>query len=177
MKTKTAVGSSKSKKQFLQLIDPADALLQIYAAEFFPDFKQTAIASPKKTLLALANVLTWFLKDTQDPPRKPIVCICGSTRHPEAFHAAEIAESLADNLVFTVTCNTRQHPHILAGKTQDEIDALYAMFDEQHKQKIELADEVLILNVGGRIGESTQRELDHALKHNKLVRYLEPVQE
>ena len=41
MKTKTAVGSSKSKKQFLQLIDPADALLQIYAAEFFPDFKQT----------------------------------------------------------------------------------------------------------------------------------------
>ena len=105
--------------------------------------------------------------------RKTVVCLCGSTRNPAAFQAAEIAETLADKIVLTVNCNTRQNPWVLAGKTQSEIDAIYAMLDEQHRQKIEMSDEVLILNVGGYIGESTQRELDHALKHNKRVRYLE----
>ena len=108
-----------------------------------------------------------------DVKRKAVVCICGSTRNPATFQAAEIAETLADKIVLTVNCNTRQHPWVLAGKTQAEIDAIYAMLDGHHRQKIEMSDEVLILNVGGYIGESTQRELDHALKHNKRVRYLE----
>lgn len=45
--------------------------------------------------------------------------------------------------------------------------------DELHKRKIDLADEVLILNVGGYIGASTRSELDYALAHGKTVRYLE----
>lgn len=108
-----------------------------------------------------------------DVKRKAVVCLCGSTRNPAAFQAAEIAETLADKIVLTVNCNTRQYPCVLAGKSQAEIDAIYAMLDEQHRQKIEMSDEVLILNAGGYIGKSTQRELDHALKHNKQVRYLE----
>jgi hypothetical protein len=46
--------------------------------------------------------------------------------------------------------------------------------DELHKRKIDLADEVLILNVGGYIGESTGRELAYAREHGKIVRFLEP---
>ena len=45
--------------------------------------------------------------------------------------------------------------------------------DELHKRKIDLADEVLILNVGGYIGASTRSELEYAIKHNKIIRYLE----
>jgi len=48
------------------------------------------------------------------------------------------------------------------------------MLDELHLRKIELADEVLILNVGGYIGESTRRELQHAQQLGKRVRFLEP---
>ncbi|MFZ4856070.1 MAG: hypothetical protein ACOYL3_06705 [Desulfuromonadaceae bacterium] len=108
-----------------------------------------------------------------DVKRKAVVCLCGSTRNPAAFQAAEIAETLANKIVLTVNCNTRQYPWVLAGKSQSEIEAIYAMLDEQHRQKIEMSDEVLILNVDGYIGQSTQLELDHALKHNKQVRYLE----
>lgn len=107
--------------------------------------------------------------------KKAVVCLCGSTRNPAAFQAAEIAETLADKIVLTVNCNTRLHPWVLAGKTQSEIDAIFATLDEQHRQKIEMSDEVLILNVGGYIGTSTQGELDYAISLGKKVRYSESV--
>ena len=44
--------------------------------------------------------------------------------------------------------------------------------DALHFDKIRLADEVLILNVGGYIGESTQNELEFAEKNNKKIRFL-----
>lgn len=48
------------------------------------------------------------------------------------------------------------------------------MLDELHKRKIDLADEVLILNVGGYIGKSTKSELDYAIEHGKTIRFLQP---
>jgi len=45
--------------------------------------------------------------------------------------------------------------------------------DELHKRKIDLADEVLVLNVGGYIGDSTRGEIEHAKATGKPVRYLE----
>jgi hypothetical protein len=45
--------------------------------------------------------------------------------------------------------------------------------DELHKRKIDLADEVLVLNVGGYIGDSTRSEIEYAKKEGKIVRYLE----
>jgi hypothetical protein len=45
--------------------------------------------------------------------------------------------------------------------------------DELHKRKIDLADEVLVLNVGGYIGSSTRSEIEYAIAHNKPIRYLE----
>jgi len=48
-----------------------------------------------------------------------------------------------------------------------------AALDKLHLRKIELADEVLVLNVGGYIGESTRRELEYARKLGKTIRFLE----
>ncbi|KKL45680.1 hypothetical protein LCGC14_2353240, partial [marine sediment metagenome] len=42
-----------------------------------------------------------------------------------------------------------------------------------HLRKIDMADEVLILNVGRYIGESTVRELAYARKQGKIIRWLE----
>jgi hypothetical protein len=47
------------------------------------------------------------------------------------------------------------------------------MLDELHKRKIDLADYVLVLNVGGYVGQSTRGEIDYALSHGKPVEYLE----
>jgi hypothetical protein len=48
------------------------------------------------------------------------------------------------------------------------------MLDELHKRKIDLADEVFIINKGGYIGESTRSEIEYAKAHNKVITYLEP---
>jgi hypothetical protein len=61
-----------------------------------------------------------------------------------------------------------------ANLARAEYDRIKAMLDELHLRKIELADEVLILNVGGYIGESTRRELEHARRIGRRVRFLEP---
>jgi len=50
-------------------------------------------------------------------------------------------------------------------------------FDELHKRKIDLADEVFVLNIDGYIGDSTRSEIEYAVAHGKPVRYLEPVVE
>ena len=43
-----------------------------------------------------------------------------------------------------------------------------------HLQKVAMADEVLVVNVGGYVGESTRREIDHARSRGIAVRFLEP---
>ena len=47
------------------------------------------------------------------------------------------------------------------------------MLDDMHKRKIDMADEVFVINVGGYIGESTWSEIEYALAAGKKVRYLE----
>jgi hypothetical protein len=47
------------------------------------------------------------------------------------------------------------------------------VLDELHKRKIDMADEVLVLNIGGYIGDSTRSEVEYAEKHGKVVRYVE----
>ncbi|MBQ2440775.1 MAG: hypothetical protein II502_01115, partial [Paludibacteraceae bacterium] len=47
------------------------------------------------------------------------------------------------------------------------------MLDDMHLRKIDLADEIFVINVDGYIGESTKREIAYAEKTNKIVHYLE----
>ena len=47
------------------------------------------------------------------------------------------------------------------------------MLDDMHKRKIDMADEIFVINVGGYIGESTKSEIEYAKEHEKIVRFLE----
>jgi hypothetical protein len=100
--------------------------------------------------------------------QKPlIVCLCGSGRFRDAFAEAECHETLAGKIVLTIGCNTKD-----IARTVD-LAHHKPMLDELHLRKIDLADEVLILNVGGYIGESTGRELAYAQLQGKAIRFLE----
>lgn len=46
--------------------------------------------------------------------------------------------------------------------------------DELHKRKIDICDEVYVINVGGYIGDSTKSEIQYAIKQGKTLRWLEP---
>ena len=100
-----------------------------------------------------------------------IVCLCGSTRFYTHFQEANYQETMAGNIVLSVGFYPRQGAHNESvGCTPEQKKAL----DELYFHKIELADEILVLNVGGYIGESTRNEINHAAKLGKPIRYLEP---
>ena len=44
---------------------------------------------------------------------------------------------------------------------------------DMHKRKIDMADEIFVVNVGGYIGSSTRSEIEYAHVTGKPVRYLE----
>ncbi len=48
-----------------------------------------------------------------------------------------------------------------------------AMLDDMHKRKIDLADEIFVINVDGYIGSSTRDEIRYALATGKAIQYLE----
>ena len=103
------------------------------------------------------------------PPKFPrIVCLCGSTRFMEAFQEANLRETLAGRIVLSVGCDTKSDA--MLGLSPE----IKAMLDELHKRKIDLAHEILVLNVGGYIGASTRSEIAYAKTEGKAVRYLEP---
>ena len=49
------------------------------------------------------------------------------------------------------------------------------MLDDMHKRKIDMADEIYVINKNSYIGESTKSEIEYALNTNKKVNYMEPV--
>lgn len=106
-------------------------------------------------------------------PRPIIVCLCGSTRFYETFQRANYEQTMLGKIVLSVGfyphSQTQAHGEEV-GCTPEQKQALDAL----HLRKIDLADEVLILNVGGYIGESTRNELRYARELGKPVRFWEP---
>lgn len=98
-----------------------------------------------------------------------IVVLCGSTRFYEAFERANRELTLDGKIVLSVGCVASD------GGRLDISPEQKLKLDELHKRKIDLANRVLVLNVGGYIGESTRSEIVYALSHGKPVQFLESV--
>lgn len=47
------------------------------------------------------------------------------------------------------------------------------MLDDMHKGKIDMADEMFVINIGGYIGSSTRSEIKYTQATGKEVRFLE----
>lgn len=99
-----------------------------------------------------------------------IVCLCGSTRFFDEFRRQNLCLTLEGKIVLSIGCDTKADGDI-AG-IQD-LAQVKADLDKLHRDKIRLADEVLVLNVGGYIGDSTRSEIAYAAELGKPVRYLD----
>lgn len=107
-----------------------------------------------------------------NPTKTKIVYLCGSLRFKDEFQKQEIAHLMRGEIALLPCCMftdiQREHGEDSEYKRRS---------DEQHKRKIEIADEVFVLNVGGYIGSSTADEIAHAVKIGKPVLYFEPLLE
>ena len=96
-----------------------------------------------------------------------IVTLCGSTRFKDQFLETQKRLTLEGCIVISVG---------LFGHSGDEEvwkPGTKEMLDDMHLRKIDLADEIFVINVGGYIGESTRREIEYAEDTGKKINYLE----
>jgi hypothetical protein len=98
-----------------------------------------------------------------------IVCLCGSTQFKDDFIKASLEESIAGNIVLSVGGfgHIDRLPNFEVNKPK---------LDVLHFRKIELADEILVINRYGYVGESTSNEIAHAVKLGKYIRWMFPDQ-
>lgn len=119
-----------------------------------------------------------FWMDTNVGRRGPkIVCLCGSTRFWRTFQEVSLRETLDGKIVLSIGSarSADDDDTSFGGYTPAaQYDAVKEELDRLHLWKVALADEVLVLNVGGYVGESTAREIAHARSLGKVVRWLEP---
>lgn len=92
-----------------------------------------------------------------------VVCICGSTRF-----RAEIAEANRD---LTLAGKIVLAPGVFAHDGDVITGEQKAALDRLHLDKIDLANEVLVVNPGGYVGDSTSREIAYAQRTYKPVTY------
>lgn len=111
---------------------------------------------------------------SETPARPRIVCLCGSTRFWRTFQEQGLKETLAGRIVLSIGAAAGTDEESFGHLNRVEWDAVKGQLDELHLRKIDLADEVLVLNVAGYIGSSTAREIAYAEGLGKPVRYLDP---
>lgn len=98
-----------------------------------------------------------------------IVCYCGSIRKAlDYFKKFEYSSVMRGEIALLPCCMFVDIEREYGKDSQYKQKA-----DDLHKRKIDLCDEVFILNVGGYIGESTRSEINYAKAIGKPIKYLE----
>lgn len=98
-----------------------------------------------------------------------IITLCGSTRFKDEFLKVQKQLTLEGNIVISVGFfehADNEFENIITPEMK-------IMFDDMHKNKIDMSDEIYVINKNGYIGESTKGEIEYARKTGKIISYLE----
>lgn len=103
-----------------------------------------------------------------------VITLCGSTRFKDEFMEAQKRLTLEGNIVISVGLFGHAGD-AEAWENMDEgaLTKTKEMLDDMHKRKIDMADEIYVINVGGYIGSSTKSEIEYAKAAGKEILYLE----
>lgn len=100
-----------------------------------------------------------------------VICLCGSTRFIDVIAVEAWQLEKKGNITL--------HPNILPGWYAKghhlaEAEGVKELLDELHCRKIDLADEIFVVNYEGYYGESTSNEIAYAMKTGKPVKWFAP---
>jgi len=105
-----------------------------------------------------------------------VITLCGSTRFKDEFMKAQKDLTLKGNIVISVGLFGHSgDAEVWENMDEGTLTKTKEMLDDMHKRKIDMADEIFVINVGGYIGESTKSEIKYAEDTGKKVNYLEPI--
>ena len=105
-------------------------------------------------------------------PSKPFktITLCGSTKFKQQFEEANARLTMEGNVVISVGVFGHANQVEFSEGQKEQLDKI-------HLQKIDMADEIFVINVCGYIGESTRREIKYAQEKGIPVKYLEELAE
>jgi hypothetical protein len=164
-----AKGAKMKKLDRTELIKEIDTLLirvgKNYDGALHPAL---LVATHRDEILVLFDQYAEGIRKEDGFPK--IICLCGSTRFVNTFNEWRQKLTLEWKIVLSIeivtTQSEEQDPQHSNLETKE-------MLDKLHLRKIDLADEVMILNVSGYIGESTAKEIIYAESVGKPITYLE----
>ena len=103
-----------------------------------------------------------------------VITLCGSTRFKDEFMEAQKRLTLEGNIVISVGLFGHSGDNeVWENMDEGTLTRTKEMLDDMHKRKIDMADEIYVINIGGYIGTSTKSEIEYAEATGKKVRYLE----
>lgn len=103
-----------------------------------------------------------------------VITLCGSTRFKEQFMEMQKKLTLDGNIVISVGLFGHAGDNeVWENMDEGTLTKTKEMLDDIHKAKIDLSDEIFVINVGGYIGSSTRSEIAYAEKKGMVIRYLE----
>ena len=105
-----------------------------------------------------------------------VITLCGSTRFKNEFMEVQKRLTLEGNIVISVGLFGHSGDNeVWENMDEGTLTKTKEMLDDMHKHKIDMADEIFVINVGGYIGSCTRSEIEYAQATGKPVRYLEEV--
>ena len=96
-----------------------------------------------------------------------VITLCGSTKFKDEFFEQQKRLTLEGNIVISVSLFGH------SGDNEILSEGVKEMLDDMHKRKIDMADEIFVINKNGYIGTSTKSEIEYAKNHGKVIKYLE----
>ena len=103
-----------------------------------------------------------------------VITLCGSTRFKKEFIEVQKDLTLKGNIVISVGLFGHSGDlEVWENMDEGTLTKTKEMLDDMHKRKIDMSDEIFVINVGGYIGESTKSEIKYAIETGKKVNYLE----
>lgn len=103
-----------------------------------------------------------------------VITLCGSTRFKKEFIEVQKKLTLKGHIVISVGLFGHSgDDEVWDGMDEGTLTKTKEMLDDMHKRKIDMADEIYVINKGGYIGESTKSEIEYAKAHGKIINYYE----
>jgi len=93
-----------------------------------------------------------------------IITLCGSTKFKEQFEQANAFLTLQGNIVISLAFFEQSEGFEITEQQAERLGNL-------HFRKIDISDEIFVIDVNGYIGSSTKREIEYAQKKGKAIRY------
>ena len=100
----------------------------------------------------------------------PVITLCGSTRFKNEFMMAQKRLTLEGNIVISVGLFGHSgDEEVWENMDEGTLTKTKKMLDDMHKSKIDMSDEIFVINKDGYIGDSTRSEIEYARDHGQKV--------